>query len=212
MPWSTAAREAGASRQGERPPLWIVLPAVLVALFELLPLLYLVARTLDAGENGWQHAASGSGRSRSCSTPRLLAGAVAVSTIVIAVPLAWLTSRTDLPGRAFWSAAAALPLVIPSYIGAVVDGRRVWTTRHAAIGAGAVRGGAAALDLRVYRVVADADALHLSLRLSHRARGIAAPRSIAGRGGPLSRLRSLADLFRGHPAADSSRGGGRGGA
>ena len=50
----------------------------------------------------------------------VLAGAVALSTIVIAVPLAWLTSRTDLPGRAFWSTAAALPLVIPSYIGAVV--------------------------------------------------------------------------------------------
>ena len=49
-----------------------------------------------------------------------LAGAVAISTIAIAVPLAWLTSRTDLPGRAFWSTAAALPLVIPSYIGAVV--------------------------------------------------------------------------------------------
>ncbi|MDF3042788.1 MAG: binding-protein-dependent transport system inner rane component, partial [Thermomicrobiales bacterium] len=50
----------------------------------------------------------------------VLAGAVAVSAIAIAVPLAWLTSRTDLPGRAFWSAAASLPLVIPSYIGAVV--------------------------------------------------------------------------------------------
>ena len=36
------------------------------------------------------------------------------------MPLAWLTSRTDLPGRAFWGIAAALPLVIPSYIGAVV--------------------------------------------------------------------------------------------
>src|SRR5919112_5027455 len=48
------------------------------------------------------------------------AGAVGFSTVAIAVPLAWLTSRTDLPGRAFWSAAASLPLVIPSYIGALV--------------------------------------------------------------------------------------------
>ena len=89
------------------------------------------------------------------------------------------------------------------------DGRRVWATRHAAIGAGAIRGRAAALDLRVYRVVADPDALHVSLRLSHRTSGIAEPRSIAGRGRPLSRLRSLADLPRGHPAAASSGGGGR---
>ncbi len=110
---------AGAGRQIERPPLWIVLPAVLVTLFELLPLLYLVARTLDAGENGWRMLL----RSRTLEVvlnTAVLAGAVAVSTIAIAVPLAWLTSRTDLPGRAFWSAAASLPLVIPSYIGAVV--------------------------------------------------------------------------------------------
>src|SRR5215210_4679473 len=109
----------GASRQVERPPLWIVLPAVLVTLFELLPLLYLVARTLDTGESGWRFLL----RSRTLEVvfnTAVLAGAVAVSTIAIAVPLAWLTSRTDLPGRAFWSAAASLPLVIPSYIGAVV--------------------------------------------------------------------------------------------
>jgi iron(III) transport system permease protein len=110
---------AGADRQVERPPLWIVLPAVLVTLFELLPLLYLVARTLDTGENGWRFLL----RSRTLEVvfnTAALAGAVAISTIAIAVPLAWLTSRTDLPGRVFWSAAASLPLVIPSYIGAVV--------------------------------------------------------------------------------------------
>ena len=108
-----------AGRQGERPPLWIVLPAVLVTLFELLPLLYLVARTLNAGENGWRVML----RSRTLEVvlnTAVLAGAVAISTIAIAVPLAWLTSRTDLPGRAFWSAAAPLPLVIPSYVGALV--------------------------------------------------------------------------------------------
>src|SRR5215217_7819226 len=109
----------GAGHQGERPPLWIVLLAVLVTLFELLPLLYLVARTLDAGKNGWNFLF----RSRTLEVvlnTAVLAGAVAISTIAIAVPLAWLTSRTDLPGRAFWSTAASLPLVIPSYVGALV--------------------------------------------------------------------------------------------
>ncbi|KKL88079.1 hypothetical protein LCGC14_1928310, partial [marine sediment metagenome] len=47
-----------------------------------------------------------------------LAGAVTVSAILIALPLAWLTVRTDLPGRRIWAVVAALPLVIPSYIGA----------------------------------------------------------------------------------------------
>ena len=36
----------------------------------------------------------------------------------MAVPLAWLTVRTDLPGRRIWAVLCALPLVIPSYIGA----------------------------------------------------------------------------------------------
>ena len=63
---------------------------------------------------------SGPGRSRSCSTPRLSPAPSRSRRLPSAVPLAWLTSRTDLPGRAFWSAAASLPLVIPSYIGAVV--------------------------------------------------------------------------------------------
>ncbi len=116
---SAARHRRAGSRLGERPPIWVVLPAVLVAVLELLPLLYLVARTVEAGENAWQMLF----RSRTIEVVLntvALAGTVALSTIVIAVPLAWLTSRTDLPGRAYWSVAAALPLVIPSYIGAVV--------------------------------------------------------------------------------------------
>ncbi|MBA2595702.1 MAG: iron ABC transporter permease [Chloroflexia bacterium] len=116
----TASQQRRAlSWSGERPPLWVVLPAVLVAILELLPLLYLVARTFEASANIWPVLL----RARTVEVVLntvALAGAVALATIVIAVPLAWLTTRTDLPGRAFWSVAAALPLVIPSYIGAVV--------------------------------------------------------------------------------------------
>ena len=36
---------------------------------------------------------------------------------LIALPLAWLTVRTDLPGPRLWSVLTALPLVFPSYIG-----------------------------------------------------------------------------------------------
>lgn len=48
----------------------------------------------------------------------LLAVTVTAASISIAVPLAWLTMCTTLPGRRLWSILAALPLVIPSYIGA----------------------------------------------------------------------------------------------
>jgi iron(III) transport system permease protein len=48
----------------------------------------------------------------------LLVGVVTAASVAVGVPLAYLTVRTDLPGRRLWTVAASLPLVIPSYIGA----------------------------------------------------------------------------------------------
>jgi len=47
-----------------------------------------------------------------------LAAAVTAGSLALALPLAWLTGRTDLPGRRIWTVLTLLPLVIPSYIGA----------------------------------------------------------------------------------------------
>lgn len=47
-----------------------------------------------------------------------LAVAVTVTSVLLAVPMAWLTVRTDLPGRRAWAVLSALPLAIPTYIGA----------------------------------------------------------------------------------------------
>ncbi|MBK7894681.1 MAG: iron ABC transporter permease [Anaerolineaceae bacterium] len=47
-----------------------------------------------------------------------LAVAVTAASILIAVPLAWLTTSTDLPGKRFWAVIVALPLVVPSYVAA----------------------------------------------------------------------------------------------
>lgn len=82
-----------------------------------LPLVYLVVvvagSASEAAETIWR-ARTGELVLRSV----LLTAAVTATSIAIAVPLAWLTVRTDLPGRKAWTVAAALPLVIPSYIGA----------------------------------------------------------------------------------------------
>jgi len=43
---------------------------------------------------------------------------VTLLSLLIAVPLAFLTVRTDLPFRRFWTIVVALPLAIPSYLGA----------------------------------------------------------------------------------------------
>jgi iron(III) transport system permease protein len=48
----------------------------------------------------------------------LLMGGVTALSVLLGVPLAYLTTRTNLPFRRFWTVVVALPLVIPSYIGA----------------------------------------------------------------------------------------------
>jgi iron(III) transport system permease protein len=42
---------------------------------------------------------------------------VTVLSVAIAVPLAVLTVRTDLPGRRFWTVVVSLPLAVPSWLG-----------------------------------------------------------------------------------------------
>ncbi|MFW5903371.1 MAG: ABC transporter permease [Halolamina sp.] len=44
--------------------------------------------------------------------------ATTTACVLVGVPLAWLTVRTDLPFRRAWTVLVALPLVIPSYVGA----------------------------------------------------------------------------------------------
>ncbi|MSQ11556.1 MAG: iron ABC transporter permease [Dehalococcoidia bacterium] len=84
-----------------------------------LPLVYLVIRTVGAGEEAWDLLA----RQRTLHVlgrTVLLAGTVTAGATLLAVPLAWLTVRTDLPLRRVWAVLTAVPLVIPSYVGAFV--------------------------------------------------------------------------------------------
>ena len=46
-----------------------------------------------------------------------MAGLVTVFSTLIAIPLAFLTVRTDLPWRKFWLIVTTLPLAVPSYVG-----------------------------------------------------------------------------------------------
>lgn len=46
-----------------------------------------------------------------------LAAAVTGASIAISLPVAWLTERSDLPGRRLWTVLTALPLAIPTYVG-----------------------------------------------------------------------------------------------
>ena len=85
----------------------------------LLPLVYLVVRTVGAGGD----AADVLFRFRILEIlwrTLLLVGAVTAASIILSLPLAWLTVRTDLPYRKAWAVLTALPLVIPSYVGGFI--------------------------------------------------------------------------------------------
>jgi iron(III) transport system permease protein len=82
----------------------------------LLPLAYLVVRVASGGSVS---EILGEAQTwRLVLNTVLLALGVVVSSVCVAVPLAWLVTRTDLPGRRLWATAAALPFVIPSYVAA----------------------------------------------------------------------------------------------
>ena len=111
LPWSWHRTGATA------PPLVVWLPALLIGTAMLLPLAYLVIRAAGATEEAWSlllrpRTVQILGRSV------LLVATVTTASVALAVPLAWLTERTDLPLRRVWAIATALPLVIPSYVGA----------------------------------------------------------------------------------------------
>ncbi len=103
---------------GTRPPLSLVLPAGIVIALLQLPLVYLALRTLRSGEI-WDVLWRERTLDLVASTGLLVLG-VTAAAVVIGVTLAWLVTRTDLPARRAWGIAAALPLVIPSYVAALV--------------------------------------------------------------------------------------------
>lgn len=95
----------------------LAVAAGLIALAMLMPALYLVAR---ASSVGLERALTLLLRPQ---TGQILLDSVMLALLVtgisalVSLPLAWLTVRTDLPGRRWWGVLCALPLVFPSYVG-----------------------------------------------------------------------------------------------
>jgi iron(III) transport system permease protein len=91
--------------------------ALLVGVSAAIPLGYLAVRVWELGwSETWQIATSERTRTVLIDTI-VLAVAVTLAALVISLPLAWLTTRTDLPGRRIWVVLTALPLAIPTYVG-----------------------------------------------------------------------------------------------
>ena len=99
--------------------LLLAMAAAGVAGLILLVPLYLLLRMAGAGRETLQLLAKAQTLQILTDT-LILAGAVTFAAILIALPAAWLTARTDLPGRKIWTVLAALPLVLPSYVAAYI--------------------------------------------------------------------------------------------
>lgn len=97
--------------------LWLYMLAIMVVAVILLVPAYLLLRAAGAGSATIETLLSARTWATMGNT-LLLTGAVVVSTAVISVPLAWLVTSTDLPGKRLWGVLVALPLVIPSYVAA----------------------------------------------------------------------------------------------
>jgi iron(III) transport system permease protein len=107
-----------ASTADRRGPAPLVAAAMLIGAVFAAPLAYLVWRTVTGDERLGELYTSSATLTPLRNT-LVLAGATAASTAVLGTALAWLTTRTDLPLRRMWAALAALPLVFPSFVGAL---------------------------------------------------------------------------------------------
>ncbi len=97
----------------------LTLSSAVVALLVVTPMFWIVreAITVDA-TRAYGLIASSQTASITLNSIVLMAF-VTTFSILLGVPLAMLTTRTDLPYPHVWTVVAALPLVIPSYIGAI---------------------------------------------------------------------------------------------
>lgn len=107
-----------ASGDGEpTPPRGLSIAVVVIGLLFLGPFAYVGWRNLDLGTDFadiiWDRDTL-----EPLRRSLWLAGTVSISAAFVGTALAWLTIRTDLPGRRVWRLLAPLPLVFPSFVGA----------------------------------------------------------------------------------------------
>ncbi|MGH2758688.1 MAG: ABC transporter permease [Actinomycetota bacterium] len=103
-----------ATRRPSRP---LAVTAAVVGVATALPAAYLVVKAFDEGPQRVLDTLASGRATELLVRTALLAGAVTATAVAIAVPIAWLTVRTDLPARKILTVLTALPLVIPSYVG-----------------------------------------------------------------------------------------------
>ena len=101
-----------------RAPLGVLALALVVVACVLLTPVYLIIRAAESADV-WAQLSDASTVTALGNT-LLLTLTVTATSIFIAVPLAWLSGRTDLPLHRVWTVLLALPLAVPSFVGGYV--------------------------------------------------------------------------------------------
>lgn len=105
------------ARRGSEP--WLLTAvAMAVAVLFAAPLGYVAWRNLTLGSDLWG-VLTDADTLRPLRATLTLASATAAAAAVVGVALAWVTVRTDVPARRLLRTLAPLPLVFPSFVGAI---------------------------------------------------------------------------------------------
>lgn len=99
-----------------RPPLALRLPALVVALGTCLPVLYLILRALEAEPGQITGIVLRERNAVLLANTLKLVGVVLALGTAIALPMAWLVTRSDLRHRRLVSFLMVLPLAVPGYV------------------------------------------------------------------------------------------------
>ncbi|CAI9418711.1 hypothetical protein ANOBCDAF_04345 [Pleomorphomonas sp. T1.2MG-36] len=113
--WS-AYPTASNCRRGKRSIGLLFIAALAISLFSLLPLGFVVWVAI---QTGWRIASAMIFRPRVAEllvNTLLLEVCVIPLSILLAVALAWMTERSDLPGARMWAWLAIAPLTIPAFV------------------------------------------------------------------------------------------------
>lgn len=108
---------AGLRPRPRRAPLALAAVGIAVALGTLLPVAHLIVRASEADDP--VALVTGARVLRFLWATLRLGAVVTVLAVTLGVAVAWLVERTDVPARRLLALLAVLPLVVPTYVGAL---------------------------------------------------------------------------------------------
>jgi iron(III) transport system permease protein len=108
----------GGGRASARPPLPVVLAALVTAAVATIPFWYLLVRAASAGLDKVVDVLSRPAFLDSALTSIALTVTVGVCAMLLGTAAAWVVGRAALPWPRWWTLALVLPLAVPSYVAA----------------------------------------------------------------------------------------------